>query len=78
MDNFTYYFNMYDKVSIMSDKQLLEDIRHELTFLTGLKAFDSLGENIDNGRFSTVVENKDLIELNYVELIKRIDKELEE
>ena len=56
------------------NKQLLEDIRHELVSLTGLKAFDI---HADKTEKLTCVWNRDLIELDYDELIKRIDKELE-
>ena len=59
----------------MTDKQLLEDIRHELVSLTGLKAFDMC---TDGTKKLTVVWNRDLIELNYEDLIERIDKELEQ
>ena len=51
----------------MTAKRLLEDIRHELVSLTGLKAFDVC---TDKTKKLTVVWNRDLI--------KRIDKELEE
>lgn len=57
----------------MTNKQLLEEIRHELVSLTGLKAFDITADKTEK---LTVVWNKDLIKLNYDELIKRIDKEL--
>lgn len=59
----------------MTDKQLLDDIRHELVSLTGLKAFDVC---TDKTKKLTVVWNRDLIKLDFGDLIKRIDKELEE
>lgn len=57
------------------NKQLLEDIRHELVALGGLKAFDICADKTEN---LTCVWNKDLIELNYNKLIERIDEELRE
>lgn len=59
----------------MTTKRLLEDIRHELVSLTGLKAFDVC---TDKTKKLTVVWNRDLIKLDYDDLIKRIDKELGE
>lgn len=58
----------------MTTKRLLEDIRHELVSLTGLEAFDVY---TDKTKKLTVVYNRDLIKLDYDDLIKRIDKELE-
>lgn len=58
-------------------KELLEEIRHELMTLTGLKSFDGLGENVDNGRFTTVIPNEDLIKLDFEDLVNKIDKVLD-
>lgn len=63
------------EVLSMTAKRLLEDIRHELVSLTGLEAFDVY---TDKTKKLTVVWNRDLIKLDYDDLIKRIDKELEE
>ena len=57
------------------NKRLLEDIRHELVSITGLKAFDIATDQTDK---ITCVWNKNLFELDFEDLIERIDKELEE
>ena len=51
-------------------KQLLEEIRHEITCIDGLNAFDI------GAWYLGYVEvfNKNIIELNYAELLKKIDK----
>ena len=72
--------SIVDKLNELIDdkeqlKQLLEVIRHELVALSGLKAFDICADKTEN---LTCVWNKDLIELNYNQLIKMIDNELEE
>jgi len=51
----------------MTDKQLLEDIRHELVSINGLYATDRKDKTIET-----------LFQLNYDELIEKIDKELQE
>ena len=59
---------------IQISKELLENIIHELTFLTGLKATDK--PNIPkNGYVSLNVD--DLIDLDYTDLKKKIEKEAE-
>lgn len=59
---------------IQISKELLENIIHELTFLTGLKATDNPNIPI-TGYVSLKVD--DLIELNYSDLIIKIEKEAE-
>lgn len=60
---------------IQISKELLENIIHELTFLTGLKATDNPNIPI-TGYVSLNVD--DLIDLDYTDLKKRIEKELKE
>ena len=60
---------------IQISKELLENIIHELTFLTGLKATDN--PNIPSAGYVSLNVN-DLIDLDYTDLIKRIEKELKE
>lgn len=60
---------------IQISKELLENIIHELTFLTGLKATDNPNIPI-TGYVSLNVD--DLIDLDYTDLKKKIEKELKE
>ena len=63
----------------MTEKQLLEDIRHELASIDRWYAFEpTININLEK-EGHTIVNNKDfLIQLEYDDLIKRIDKELSE
>lgn len=60
----------------MTDKQLLGDIRHELASVDKWYAFEPISYiNTEEGH--TIINNKEfLIQLNFDNLIKRIDKEL--
>ncbi|WP_407415753.1 hypothetical protein [Methanobrevibacter sp.] len=57
--------------------KLLEEIRHDLVSLTGLKAFDSLSETIQSNDSHVSVLISELIPLDFKELIGKIDIELE-
>ena len=59
------------------DVKLLEEIRHTLVSLSGLKAFDSLGDNVKSNDSHVNVLISELIPLNFEELIKEIDEVLE-
>lgn len=61
----------------MTDKELLEDIRHELASISKWYAFEpTIRINLEK-EGHTIVNNKEfLIQLDYADLIKRIDKEL--
>ena len=60
----------------MTEKQLLEDIRHELASVDKWYAFEPQGYiNLEKGH--TIINNEEmLIQLDFEDLIKRIDKEL--
>lgn len=51
-------------------KKLLKEIRHELVCIDGLTAFDKCASQLGY----VEVFDKDRIELNYTELLKKIDK----
>lgn len=57
-------------------KELLEDIRHELMTLTGLKAFDSCGDGTYEGAHYWQVDKEDLIDLDFEEICTKIDEVL--
>lgn len=59
------------------DVKLIEEIRHTLVSLSGLKAFDSLGDNVKSNDSHVSVLISELIPLNFEELIKEIDEVLE-
>jgi len=61
----------------MTEKRLLEDIRHELASIDRWYAFEpTISINLEK-EGHTLVNNKEfLIQLDYADLIKRIDKEL--
>ena len=63
----------------MTEKRLLEDIRHELASISKWYAFEPTHYiNIEKEGY-TIVNNKEfLIQLDFTDLIKRIDKVLEE
>lgn len=68
-------FEMIDLLNALHEenyelKQLLEEIRHEITCIDGLNAFDK------GAWYLGYVEvfNKNIIDLNYGELLKKIDK----
>lgn len=72
---------MSDKIEV--PKALLDDIIHQLETLKGLKAFDGLGDGVkylapDNvlPKHYTMVPTDDTIELDYRELINKIEKYL--
>ena len=63
-------------------RELLEDIRHELMTLTGLKAFDSKAERVKNIKSDEIIKDdfiaipvEDLIDLDFEEICTRIDEE---
>ena len=63
----------------MIDKELLEDIRHELASLSKWYAFEPTSYINTEKEGHTIINNKEfLIQLDFEDLIKRIDKELEE
>ena len=64
----------------MTDKQLLEDIRHELASVDKWYAFEPSGHiDTEKGNHLIIINTKEfLIQLDFEDLIKRIDKELEE
>ena len=60
----------------MVEKELLEDIRHELASISKWYAFEPTS-NINTEQGHTLINNKEfLVELDFTDLIKRIDKEL--
>lgn len=59
------------------DVKLIEEIRHTLVSLSGLKAFDSLGDNVKSNDSHVNVLISELIPLHFEELIKEIDEVLE-
>ena len=63
----------------MSDKELLEDIRHELASIDKWYAFEpSKYINIEKEKHLIINTKEFLIQLDFENLIKRIDKELKE
>ena len=56
---------------------LLEEIRHDLVSLSGLKAFDALSETITSSDSHVTVLISELIPLDFKEIIGKIDIELE-
>lgn len=61
----------------MTDRQLLEDIRHELASVDKWYAFEPTS-NTNTEKGHTIINNAEfLIMLDFDDLIKRIDKELE-
>lgn len=57
-------------------KELLEEIRHELMTLTGLKAFDSCGDGTYEGAHYWQTDKEDIIDLDFEDLVNKIDKVL--
>lgn len=66
-----------DADDVIINKKLLEKIRHDLVSIGGLKAFDSLGDNVKSNDSHVNVLISELIPLNFEELIKEIDEVLE-
>lgn len=65
--------------SIMTEKQLLEDIRHELASISKWYAFEPTSYINTEKEGHTIINNKEfLIQLDFEDLIKKIDKELRE
>ena len=63
----------------MTEKQLLEDIRHELASISKWYAFEPTSYINTEKEGHTIINNKEfLIQLDFEDLIKKIDKELEE
>ena len=61
----------------MMDKQLLEDIRHELASVSKWYAFEPTIYINTEKEGHTIINNKEfLIQLDFEDLIKKIDKEL--
>lgn len=59
------------------NKQLLEDIRHELASVSKWYAFEPTKyTNIEKEKFLIINTKEFLIQLDFEDLIKRIDKEL--
>lgn len=62
----------------MTDKELLEDIRHELASISKWYAFEPTRYINTEKEGYAIINNKEfLIQLDFEDLIKRIDKELE-
>ena len=62
----------------MTEKQLLEDIRHELASVSKWYAFEPTEYiNTEKERVLIINTKEFLIQLDFEDLIKRIDKELE-
>ena len=59
--------------AILIKRSLLEDIRHELVSINNLKAFDKTGHT---GIGYVEVYDDDIIDLDYTELLERIDEVL--
>lgn len=55
-----------------NNNQLFEDVRHELTFLDGLGAFDKASST--TSEYLTTINKSDIITLDYAELLKRLDE----
>ena len=63
----------------MTEKQLLEDIRHELASISKWYAFEPTKYiNIEKEKHLIINTKEFLIQLDFDNLIKRIDKELKE
>ena len=63
----------------MTEKRLLEDIRHELASIDKWYAFEPTKYINTEKEGHLIINTKEfLIHLNFEDLIKRIDKELEE
>lgn len=63
----------------MTEKQLLEDIRHELASVDRWYAFEPTKYiNIEKENHLIINTKEFLIQLDFDDLIKRIDKELKE
>ena len=63
----------------MTEKQLLEDIRHELASISKWYAFEPTKYiNIEKEKYLIINTKEFLIQLDFDNLIKRIDKELKE
>lgn len=61
----------------MVNKELLEDIRHELASISKWYAFEPISKIDTEKEGHTIINNKEfLIQLDFEDLIKRIDKEL--
>jgi len=60
----------------ITEKQLLEDLRHELVSITGLYAYDGEGLGVHEGADYFQIDKEDIIKLNYANLIEKIDEEL--
>ena len=57
--------------------ELLEEIRHDLVSISGLKAFDALSETVKSNDSHVSVLISELIPLDFKNLIGKIDIELE-
>ena len=63
----------------MSDKELLEDIRHELASIDKWYAFEPTKYvNIERDRHLIINTKEFLVQLDFRDLIKRIDKVLDD
>jgi len=60
----------------MSNTKLLNDTRHLLVSLHGLKAFDNLGESVQSNNSHVTVSISELIPLDFNDEIKKIDEAL--
>ena len=64
---------------LLTEKQLLEDIRHELASVDRWYAFEPTKYiNIEKENHLIINTKEFLIQLDFDDLIKRIDKELKE
>lgn len=57
-------------------KELLEEIRHDLVSIGGLKAFDLCGDGTYEGAHYWQVDKEDLIDLDFKDIVNKIDKVL--
>ncbi len=61
----------------MTNEKLLENIRHNLVSLNGLKAFDGLSKTVRSTETATLLSEEDIIDLDFKDLIEEIDSELD-
>ena len=74
-----YWFTYVEGVVTLTEKRLLEDIRHELASISKWYAFEPTQYINTEKEGHTIINNKDfLVQLDFEDLIKRIDKVLKE
>jgi hypothetical protein len=70
-------FGNIGDVIIMTNKELMEEVRHELVSLSGLKAIDGKGDLVSIAGDDLTVAISELIPLDFKDLIDKIDNELD-